>query len=139
MKVQEELEKILADEAVIECREEELARLESLAEKSTASMDGEAVQRSRNLDPLGEAYVKIELKKAEIKRLKAENERRKDHYRNIIDNLRKPVFIKILYGRYYLGKTLKQIAKEMGYCKRNIEYLHGNALQAVANAEKRRK
>lgn len=139
MKVQEELEKILADEAVIECREEELERLESLAEKTTANMDGEAVQRSRNLDPMGEAFVNIELKKAEIQRLKDENEQRKEHYRNIIDNLRKPVFIKILYKRYFLGKPLKLIAKEMGYCKRNIEYLHGNALQAVENAEKKRK
>lgn len=139
MKAQEELEKILSQEAVIECREEELARLQSLAEKTTATMDGEIVSRTRNLDPMGEAFAKIEHKKTEIQQLKEENEQRKDYYRNIIDNLRKPVFIKILYGRYFLGKSLEKIAKEEGYCKRNIEYLHGNALQAVENAEKRRK
>lgn len=139
MKAQEELEKILAHEAVIECKEEELARLESLAEKVTANNEGEAVSGSKNLDPMGEAYVKITLKKEEIERLKAEHEQRKCYYAGIIDNLRNPVFIKILYKRYFVGKPLKQIAKELGYCKRNIDYLHGNALQAVENAEKQSK
>ncbi len=139
MKAQEELEKILSQEAVIECRNEELERLQSQAEKTTANMDGEIVARTRNLDPMGEAFVKIERKKEEIQRLNEENEQRKDYYRNIIDNLRKPVFIKILYGRYFLGKSLEKIAQEEGYCKRNVEYLHGYALKAVENAEKRRK
>lgn len=149
MKAQEELEKILNDTeleckiTVLECKEEELARLMSLAEKMTATMDGEAVSRTRNLDPLGEVMVKIDEKKKEIEytkieieALKEKHDQRVAFFNSIIVNLRKPVFIKILYGRYFLGKTLNEIADEEGYCYRNICYLHGNALQAVDNALK---
>lgn len=165
MKAQEELEKILAFDTTIECKEElvnnktsllrrkeeELERLASLAEKMTATTDGEVVSRSRNLDPLGEAVAKKEEKEQEIKNLKqeieniknemvqmkAEHEKRVAHYTSIIDNLRKPVFIKVLYGKYFLKKTLQQIADEIGTCYRNVCYLHGNALQAVEKAEKK--
>lgn len=151
MKAQEELEKILSfdatmecKDALLECKNEELERLASIAEKMTVTMDGEAVSRTRNLDPLGEALAKknqkekeIEQLKKEIEQLKAEHEQRVAHYRSIIDNLRKPVFIKILYGKYFLGKSLQKIAEEQGFCYRNICYLHGNALQAVENAEKK--
>lgn len=137
MKAQEELEKILTHDALIECKTEELARLISLAEKMTATMGGESVQRSRNLDPLGDALVRITQKEQEIERLKAEHSQREKYYSDIIAGLNKPVFIKILYGRYFVGKSLKRIAKEEGFCYRNICYLHGNALQAVENAEKR--
>lgn len=151
MKAQEELEKILSfdatmecKKALMECKEEELERLASIAEKMTATMEGEAVSRTRNLDPLGEALTKKNEKekeiaqlKIEIEQLKSEHEQRVLRYRSIIDNLRKPVFIKILYGKYFLKKSLRQIAKEEGFCYRNICYLHGNALQAVENAEKK--
>lgn len=165
MKAQEELEKILTFDTAIECKEElvnnktsllrkkeeELERLASIAEKMTATMEGEVVSRSRNLDPLGESVAKKEEKKQEIKNLKneiekikdemaqmkAEHEQRVSHYTRIIDNLRKPVFIKVLYGKYFLKKSLQQIADEIGTCYRNVCYLHGNALQAVEKEEKK--
>ena len=137
MKAQDDLQKILTYEAVLECKEEELARLKSLAEKITANMDGEVVSSSKNLDPLGEAWVRVEEKEREIETLKENYQQLKSFYIDIIDNLRKPVFIKILYGKYFFGKTLQEIADDEGYTYRNICYLHGNALQAVENTAKK--
>lgn len=131
MKAQEELQKILTYEALIESKTEELIRLGSLAEKMTAAMDGEAVSRSRNLDPMGTVIAKKERLYQEIGRLQDAYEKQKAFLSGIIDGLGKPVFIKILYGRYFNGKSLNTIAVEEGYCYRNICYLHGNALQAV--------
>lgn len=131
MKAQEELEKILTDEALIEVKTEELIRLDSLAKKMTAAMDGEAVSGSKNLDPMGTVIAKKEMLFQEIVQLQKVNEKRKAYLSRIIDGLKKPVFIKILYGRYFNGKSLNMIANEEGYCYRNICYLHGNALQAV--------
>lgn len=167
MKAKEELAKILSfdvtleckealmeqKEALLRCKEEELERLASIAEKMTATTEGEVVSRSRNLDPLGTAIAKKNQKEKEIERtkkeirkinkeiaqLKEEHEQRVAHFTSIIDNLQNPVFIKILYGKYFLGKTLRRIAEETNYCYRNIRYLHGDALQAVENAEKRMK
>lgn len=131
MKAQEELKRILTLEALIESKSEELIRLDALAKKMTAAMDGESVSRSRNLDPMGTAIAKKEMLIGEIGRLQKEYEELKEYLSGIIDGLQKPVFIKILYGRYFLGKSLNTIAEEEGYCYRNICYLHGNALQAV--------
>ena len=131
MKAQEELSKILHYEALIESKSEELIRLDSLAKKMTAALDGEAVSGSKNLDPMGTVIAKKEMLFYEIVRLQDENEKLKAYLSGIIDGLKKPVFIKILYGRYFNGKSLNMIAEEEGYCYRNICYLHGNALQAV--------
>lgn len=164
MKAKEELIKILTFDATLECKdalirykeeqleskEEELERLASIAEKMTATMDGEAVSRTRNFDPLGKAIENKTLKKKECDdlekeieqlrkekaQLMAEHEQRAAHYRSIIDNLPRPEFIKILYGKYFLGRTLRQIAKETNYSYRNTRYLHGDALKAVEKAEK---
>ena len=131
MKAQDELEKILTDEALIESKLEELIRLDSLAKKMTAAMDGEIVSGSKNLDPMGTVIANKEMLFCEIVRLQEANAKRKAYMTGIIDGLKKPVFIKILYGRYFNGKSLNMIADEEGYCYRNICYLHGNALQAV--------
>lgn len=131
MKAQDELLKIETFEALIESKTEELIRLDSLAKKMTAAMDGEAVSGSKNLDPMGSVIAKKEMLFQEIGRLQNENEKRKAYLSGIIDGLQKPMFIKILYGRYFNGKSLNTIANEEGYCYRNICYLHGNALQTV--------
>ena len=131
LKAQEELEKILTEEALIESKIEELIRLDSLAKKMTAALNGETVSGSKNLDPMGTVIANKEKLFCEIMRLQEVNEKRKEYLAGIIDGLKKPVFIKILYGRYFNGKSLNMIAIEEGYCYRNICYIHGNALQAV--------
>lgn len=134
MKAQEELSKILHYEALIESKTEELIRLDSLAKKMTAAMSGETVSGSKNLDPMGTVIIKKETLVKEIVRIQETYERQKAFLSSIIDGLKKPVFIRILYGRYFNGKSLNTIANEEGYCYRNICYLHGNALQAVEKA-----
>lgn len=164
MKAQEELEKILTFDATLKAKEEllerkdstlwrkyeELDRLASIAEKMTATTEGEVVSRSRNLDPLGAAIAKKDEKEKEIEQvkkeieqleediaqLKSDHESRVAHYTGIIDNLRNPLFITILYGKYFLGKSLRKIAKETNYSYRNIRYQHTAALKAVDNAKK---
>lgn len=163
MKAKEELVKILTFDATLDCKdtlirckeelleykEEELERLASIAEKMTATMEGETVSRTRNLDPLGKAVenklmkekevadIKKEIKelRQEKERLMTEHEQRATHYRSIIDTLPRPEYIKILYGKYFMGKTLRQIAKEINYSYRNTRYLHGDALKDVEKAE----
>ena len=144
MKAQEELEKILNDtdvkckEAKLECEEEELLRLRSSAEKVTSTMEGEAVSRTRELDPMGKIMALIEAKEKQIEAMKQEIETLKEigaeraaFYKSIVYSLKKPIYIKVLHGRYFLGKSLEDIAEEVGYTYRNICYIHGDALQAV--------
>lgn len=131
MKAQEELEQILLDEAKIECKEEQLVRLESSAMRMTAVMDGEIVSRTRNNDPLGTYKEQKEKLEKEIAWLRAKNESRKEFLSRIIDSLRKKAYIKILYGLFFNAKELDEVANEIGYSYRHTQDLRDIAIQEV--------
>lgn len=131
MVAQEELEKILTYEALIESKTEDLIRLSSLAEKMTAAMEGEAVSGSRNLDPLGAVIASKDKLFNEIAQIQRDYEKLKEFLSGIIDSLRKPAYIKILYGIYFTGKELKDVADNIGYSYRHTQDLRDIALQEV--------
>lgn len=131
MKAQEELEQILIDEAIIESKNEQLVRLESLAMRMTAAMDGEIVSRTRNNDPMGTYKVQKEKLENEIARIQEKNDRRKEFLSSIIDSLRKPAYIKILYGLFFNGKDLTEVADEIGYSYRHTQDLRDIAVLEV--------
>lgn len=131
MKAQEELAKILHYETLIEEKTEDLIKLDSLAKKMTAAMNGEVVSRSKNLDPLGTVIANKEKLLCEIVGLQEAYEKQKAFLSGIIDGLEKPVYIKILYGIYFHGKDLAQVADKIGYSYRHTQNLHDDALQAV--------
>lgn len=131
MKAQEELQQIPLYDAKINIKLEELARLKSLATKVTSVMEGEVVSRSRNMDTMGDTVTKIIEMQDEINRLIDLYIDKKAYFSGIIDSLQNPVQIRVLYGHYYHGKSFQKIADELGYSRRNICYIHGDALVAV--------
>lgn len=137
MKAQEELQKILLDDAKINSKLEELEQLNALATKVTAAMDCEVVSRTRNTDTLGDTITKIIEMQHEINRLIDSYVDRKAHFSKIIDSLNSAMQIRVLYGHYYAGKSFQQIADDLGYSRRNICYIHGDALRAVENIMKK--
>lgn len=133
MKAQEELSKILLDDAKIDSKLEELARLNALATKVTVVMEGEVVSRTRNSDTMGDTIAKIIAMQEEINTLIDSYADRKAYFSKIIDSLNNAMQIRVLYGHYYVGKSFQQIADELGYSRRNICYIHGDALRSVEN------
>lgn len=131
MKAQEELSKILLDNAKIDSKLEELAHLKALATKVTATMDVEVVSRTRNVDTMADTVEKIIAMQDEINGLIDSYADRKAYFSKIIDSLTSPMQIRVLYGHYYCGKSFQQIADEVGYSRRNVCYIHGDALRAV--------
>lgn len=131
MKAQEELEQILLDEAILEEKNEQLIRLEYSAMRMTAAMDGEIVSRSRNNDPMGTFMENKEKLEKDIARIQAKNERRKAFLSGIIDSLRKVAYIKILYGVYFNGKDLTEVADAIGYSYRHTQDLRDDAIATV--------
>ena len=131
MNAQEELEKILLNEAKVEGKCESLIRLNSLAEKVTAAMNGETVSGSTDHDKMGNNLVKKEKLKRELAMVQAEYDRHRDFMSGVVDRLKNPVYIKILYGLYFNGKELKEVATEIGYSYRHTQDLRDVAIQAV--------
>ena len=131
MKAQEELQKITLYDAKINSKLEELARMKSLATKVTSVMEGEVVSRTRNTDTMADTVTKIIEMQEEINRLIDLYIDKKAYFSRIIDSLRNPMQIRVLYGYYYHGKSFQKIANELGYSRRNIGYIHEDAIAAV--------
>lgn len=131
MNALEELEKILLNEAKVEGKCESLIRLNSLAEKVTAAMNGETVSGSKDPDKMGNNLVKKEKLKLELAMVKGEYERHRDFMSGIVDRLKNPVSIKILYGLFFNGKELKEVSNEIGYSYRHTQDLRDVAVQDV--------
>lgn len=131
MNALEELERILLNEAKVEGKSESLIRLNSLAEKVTAAMNGETVSGSTDPDKMGNNLVKKEKLMRELATVNDEYERHRDFMSGVVDRLKNPVHIKILYGLYFNGKELKDVANEIGYSYRHTQDLRDIAVQAV--------
>lgn len=131
MNALEELKKILLNEAKVEAKCESLIRLNSLAEKVTAAMNGETGSGSTDPDKMGNNLVKKEKLQRELAMVQEEYERHLDFMSGIVDRLKNPVYIKILYGLYFNGKELKEVANEIGYSYRHTQDLRDVAVQAV--------
>lgn len=132
------MRQILLDDAKINYKLEELERLRAMATKVTAAMGDEVVSRSRNQYTMENSVDKIIQAQEELNRMIDEFIDKKKFFSSIIDSLYKPVYIRILTGRYYDGKTLEKLSNEMCYSYRHICNIHGDALQAVDNKLKER-
>ena len=131
MNAQEALEEILLKEADVEGECENLIRLHSLAEKVTTAMKGEVVSCSRNGDPLSNFLVSKERLLCEINRLQNEYDQYRVFMSGFVKRLRKPVYKKVLYGIYFNGKELKDVADEIGYSYRHTQDLRDVAIQEL--------
>ncbi len=131
MKAQEELEKVQIYYAEIEEKMEDIIRLDSLVKRVTAAMGGEVVSRSREYDPLGKAVANKEKAKRELVRLQVKCEKHKAFLSSIINGLKNPAYIRILYGLYFSGKDLAEIACKINYSYRQTQNLRDQAIESV--------
>ena len=131
MNALEELERILLNEAKVEGKCESLIRLNSLAEKVTAAMNGETVSGSKDPDKMGNNLVNKEKLMRELEMVKDEYAQHHYFMSGVVDRLKNPVSIKILYGLYFSGKELKDVADEIGYSYRHTQDLRDVAVQDV--------
>lgn len=131
MNAKEELENILIWEVKIEGKAEQIKRLEALAMKTTPTLSGETVSRTRDNDPHGRYMVRKERLEKEVIALQRENEHRKIFFARIIDKLRNPMHIKVLYGLFYNKKKPAAIAQETNYSYRHILNLRDDAVAEV--------
>ena len=107
---------------------EDLARVEAMATKVTAAMDGEVVSGTKNNDKMADAVVKIIQLKEELNGLVDEYVDIKREATELLSKIENPVHYKILHSRYMLRKSWEQIADDIGYTYQWTCQLHGRAL-----------
>lgn len=129
------LSRIEVMDAKIETKTEELERLRTLAEKTTASIGSERVQVSGNQQKLEDCVIKIVQVQEEIN---ASIDRFVDYKREameLIDNACDADCIKLLYKRYFSYMKWEEIAVDMNYTYQWVSGgLHQRALSQVQKA-----
>ena len=135
MKAIDYLEQIEKMDAKIETKMEELERLQTLAEKTTASLGGERVQASGNQQKLEDCVIKILKAQEEIN---ASIDRFVDYKKEameLIDRACDADCIRLLYKRYFSYMKWEEIAVDMNYTYQWISGgLHQRALTQVQKA-----
>ena len=129
---QEYLLQVKLYDAHINNKLEELARLKALATKITSAWRQEAVSGGGSGDRLGDTVVRIADMQNEINTAINAYIDKKKEVKRIIEQVRNPDQLSVLLKCYILHETLEQVACDMGYSYRNVCYIHGRALQAVA-------
>ena len=111
---------------------QELARAKELATKVTTTLKPDAAFGGGNQDKLGDAIAKIIDLQNEINKDIDEYVDLKKEVTGVIDQVKDATQMAVLYKRYILHEKLEPISEELGFTLRNICYIHGRALRAVA-------
>lgn len=135
-KVKEYLEEIQLCDKKINNMIEELSRLNALAFKVTSSLKQVAVFGTGTQDKVGDAVARIVDMQRDINDEIDKFCDKKAEVRAIINQVKDPDQLDVLSKRYLLYESLEQIACEMGFTYRNVCYIHGRALQTVAELMK---
>ena len=133
------LMKIKTLDAHIDGLLQELASLESMATKVTATISPVVVTRSTNPNQLEDAVVKIIGLKNEINRKIDEFVDMKREIESIIEKIEDADQVAVIRKRYMEYKPWELIAVEVGCKYRNVCYIHSDALKAVEALMKARK
>ena len=129
---QEYLEQVKLCDTHINNKLEELAQLKSLATKITATLKPDAVFGGGYGDKIGDVVAKIVEMEREIDQAIEEYVDKKKEIKAVIEKVKDPDQLNVLLKCYILHESLEQAACEMGFTYRNVCYIHGRALQAVA-------
>lgn len=128
----EYLEQIARLDAMIDCKLADVDRLYATATRITpATRQDAASGGGGGSDRLGDAVARIVDLKAQIN---ADVDRLVDLKREVsgvLDRLKSANHYSVLYKRYVLRMTWDDIARDMGYCARNVQIIHGTALQEL--------
>lgn len=135
MKAIDYLERIKIMDAMIETKTEELERLRTLAEKTTASAGGERVQASGSKTKLEDCVIKIVQAQNEINASIDRFVDFKKEAMELIDRACDADCIRLLYKRYFSYMKWEEIAVDMNYTYQWISGgLHQRALSQVQKA-----
>ena len=116
---------------------QELARVKELATKVTTTLKPDAAFGGGNQDKLGNAVAKIIDLQNEINEDIDKYVDLKKEISRVIGQVKDATQMDVLQKRYILYETWEPIADEMGFTLRNVCYIHGRALQAVAEILRR--
>lgn len=110
---------------------EEIARLDALTTKITATLKLDVVSGGGNHDKVGDGASALADLKNECNQIIAAYRKMKRQVEEVVRKVSDPDQVKVIYKLYFFDKTWGEIAKEMHMGERNAQIIHGQALQSV--------
>lgn len=111
---------------------EQVAHLKAMSLKITTTLRQDVSSGSGSQDKIGDAIAKIIDLENEINQNIDEYVDKKREICAVIEKVENPDQAALLHKRYLLYEPWEQIAIELHCTYRNVCYIHGRALQAVA-------
>lgn len=133
------LGKVKLYDAHIDRKLEELETLYAMATKITATLSAEPFGSSGNGDKVGNIGSRIADLQTEINQAIDNYVDLKRAIDKLISQIQNPEQVQVLSKRYLQNKTFETIANEINMSYRNVCYIHGRGLQAVAEIMEREK
>lgn len=127
------LQQVERYENLITAKLEEMDRLRALTTKITSSWKDDVVSGSGSKDKLGDAIAKIIDLQTDINATIDEYVDKKREVSSVLEKVENANQLAVLTKKYLLFESLEQIAVEMHMTYRNVCYIHGEALLAVAD------
>lgn len=137
MTAREYLSEVQRLQAIIEQKQERIKEIrESVSTVRAVRFDLEKVQGGGHIDRIGEAVAKIVDLETEVENDMMNLLYRQHEIVNQIQKVDNPLYMRLLFKRYYEGKDFKTIAKETRLTYDYIKCLHKPALKAFEAANK---
>ncbi len=131
-KAKEYLQQVKLCDAHINNLLEEMSGLKDMVYHITSTLRGDVVSGGGNQDKLGDAVAKIVDLETEINEAVDVYIDKKREISKTIEKITDPDQVQVLHKRYFEYMTFEQIACAIPMSYRNVCYVHGRALQAVA-------
>lgn len=126
--VEEYFSKVTDQEKKISYQEDKIVRLRDKLTSISASTEGERVKSSGKKEPLTELYCQIDEEERKLKVLNKELDNILDEIRTeLASALHNDTYEKVLYKKYCMHMTIKQISKNLGYTWRWVMELKRRA------------
>ena len=126
------LQQVRLYDAHINNKLDELSQLKDMVYHITPILREDRVSGGGGQDRLGNTVAKIVDLEAEINRAVDAFIDKKREVSKTIEQIQNPDQVQVLHKRYFEYMTWEQIACDMHMTYRNVCYIHGRALQAVA-------
>ena len=126
------LKKVKLYDTHIDNKLAELERLKAMVTKITQTWKEDVVSGSRSQDKIGDAVSRIVDLQKEINKDIDSFVDMKQEILDLVDKIEDADQLNVVYKRYILYETFEQIACEMHMTFRNVCYIHGKALETVA-------
>lgn len=130
--VEEYFSKVTDQEKKISYQEDKIVILRDKLTSISASTEGERVKSSGKKEPLTELYCQIDEEERKLKELNQELDNILDAIRTELANiLHNDTYEKVLYKRYCMHMTIKQISKNLDYTWRWVMELKRRAYKEL--------